>query len=490
MILVGCAPRIDKRNAVEDIEKRMVRLPKYHAVDFLAEEVFGPLGIRGKFVYGPNIVRYSNSEPIQIFDAHLGKRSQIQLEVIASNCQDRSFSLTERLEHVITLQIAGVDDDIGIFHQLEHALRNGIRALPVSVGKDCNSHNSISSFATEVPVWCQDYSTVLYARWPYVTMAEMNVTIAPRTGLTLKNPVIAASGTFGYGVEFAARMDVSGLGAIVCKGTTRKPRTGNPPIRLTETPAGMLNAIGLQNVGVDAVVGEKAPVWADWDVPVLVNVSGSTLEEYVDVISRLQGVPGIAGVELNISCPNVKEGGVAFGVDPRLAFEVTAAARAATDLPLVVKLSPNVTDIGAIAAQVETAGADAVSLINTVYGVAVDADRKSVVLSTLSGGLSGPAVKPYALYLVYQVAQTVTVPVIGIGGILSAEDAIEYMLIGASAVQVGTALMLDPTSWQGIVRGIESWCAREGVNDLSEIIGVANPGFNKNAGKIPLAGTG
>lgn len=310
-------------------------------------------------------------------------------------------------------------------------------------------------------------------------MAGMKVTIAPRTGLTLKNPVIAASGTFGYGVEFAARMNISGLGAIVCKGTTREPRAGNPPVRLTETPAGMLNAIGLQNVGVEAVVREKAPVWAGWDVPVLVNVSGSTVDEYTDIVAHLNGVPGVAGVELNISCPNVKEGGVAFGIDSRLASEVTGAVRQATELPLVVKLSPNVTDIRPIAATVEEAGADAVSLVNTVYGLAMDRNHRCPSLSNITGGLSGPAIKPYALYLVYQVAQVVSVPVIGIGGILSADDAVDYLLSGATAVEVGTALMLDPTSWQSIVRGLEDWCRREGVREIPEIVGAANPGFRR-----------
>ena len=211
----------------------------------------------------------------------------------------------------------------------------------------------------------------------------MDVDIAPRTGLRLKNPVIAASGTFGYGTEFAERMDVSELGAMVCKGTTREPRTGNEPLRMAETPAGMLNAIGLQNIGVEAVIAEKAPVWAGWPVPVLVNVSGTTTEDYAYVVSRLDGVPGVSGIELNIPCPNVKEGGVAFGTEPRLAREVTAAARAATDLPLVVKLSPNVTDIRSIAASVEEAGADAVSLVNTVYGMAIDAERHAPLLANV-----------------------------------------------------------------------------------------------------------
>jgi dihydroorotate dehydrogenase (NAD+) catalytic subunit len=322
----------------------------------------------------------------------------------------------------------------------------------------------------------------------------MDVTIAPRTGLRLKNPVMTASGTFGYGTEFAARMDISELGAVVCKGTTREPRAGNPPVRVAETAAGMVNAIGLQNIGVEAVVREKAPIWATWPVPVLVNVSGTSVEDYCFIVSRLDGVPGVAGVELNVSCPNVKEGGVAFGTDRRLVREVTAAVRQVTRLPLIVKLSPNVTDIRPIASAAEEAGADAVSLVNTLYGVAIDARRRRPVLSTVSGGLSGPAIKPYALYLVFQTAQVVTAPVIGLGGIRTAQDALEFMLAGATAVQVGTALMVDPTAWRGIVSGVAAWCEREGVRSLAEIVGAANDGFRgvgsyKRAGEAHLAGS-
>jgi dihydroorotate dehydrogenase (NAD+) catalytic subunit len=283
-------------------------------------------------------------------------------------------------------------------------------------------------------------------------------------------------------------MDVSGLGCIVCKGTTLHPRPGTEPLRVIETAAGMVNAIGLQNIGVDAVVAEKAPVWATWPVPVLVNVSGSTIEEYCDIVARLDGVPGIAGVELNISCPNVKEGGVAFGVDPYQAALVTSAARRRTQLPLVVKLSPNVTDITSVASAVEEAGADAISLINTVYGMAIDRRRRAPVLTNVSGGLSGPAIKPYALHLVYNVAQEVTVPVIGLGGILTWEDAAEFLLAGATAIQVGTALLVDPTSWQTIADGLERWLAAEGVRSLTEVIGAANPAYRRKAGEVSPAG--
>lgn len=322
----------------------------------------------------------------------------------------------------------------------------------------------------------------------------MDVVIAPRTGLTLKNPVMTASGTFGYGIEFAGRMDLSGLGAVVCKGTTREPRAGNPPVRLVDTPAGMLNSIGLQNVGVEALIRDKAPVWATWELPVLVNVSGTSIEDYCHIVSRLDGVPGVAGIELNVSCPNVKEGGVAFGTLPGSVSDVTRAVRHSTELPLIVKLSPNVTDIQSIAAAAEAAGADAVSLINTVYGLAIDDRRRRPVLSTVSGGLSGPAIKPFALHLVYQVAQAVTVPIIGVGGIRTGADAIEFILAGATAVQVGTALMVDPTSWRGVLAGIEAWCKHEGVKSLSEVMGAANVGFRAptsraRAGEAHFAGS-
>ena len=310
----------------------------------------------------------------------------------------------------------------------------------------------------------------------------MQVEIAPRTGLRLKNPVIASSGTFGYGVEAARRMDVSGLGAIVSKGTTLLPRPGNEPMRLWETTGGMLNAIGLQNIGVDAVIRDKAPVWAGWSVPVLVNVSGGSVDEYVEIVRRLDGIAGVAGIELNVSCPNVKEGGTMFGSDPAAVAEVTDAVRRYTQLPLIVKLSPNVTDIKEIACAAVTSGADALSLINTVYGMAIDARLRRAILPNVSGGLSGPAVKPLALYLVYQVAQVACVPIIAYGGIMSAGDAVEFMLAGACAVGLGTALMVNPLAWREIVNGIRRWCEGEGVHDLREIIGAANPGFGLGAG--------
>lgn len=308
-------------------------------------------------------------------------------------------------------------------------------------------------------------------------MILMNVLIAPRSGLTLTSPVLVSSGTFGYGIEYAERSSLAGLGAIVSKGTTLEPRTGNEPMRLWETEAGMLNAIGLQNVGVEAVARTMAPVWAGWSVPVLVNVSGTTVDEYLAIIRRLCGVPGVSGFELNISCPNIKEGGLSFGRDPRQAAEVTAAARAETELPLIVKLSPNVTDVRAIASAVESAGADAISLINTVHGMAIDISARAPALASISGGLSGPAIKPLALHLVYQVAQEVTIPIVGYGGVVSAADALEFLFAGASAVGMASALLVNPHAWRNVEQGIQDWCDGQRVHDLREVVGSANAGF-------------
>jgi len=299
---------------------------------------------------------------------------------------------------------------------------------------------------------------------------------------------MAASGTFGYGTEFAQRQSLAGLGAVICKGTTREPRTGNQPLRMVETAAGMLNAIGLQNIGVEAVVRDKAPIWATWDVPVLVNVSATSTADYVAIVELLTGIPGISGIELNVSCPNVKDEGKMFGTDAVMLREVARETRRATDLPLLVKLTPNVTDTRAMAAIVEDGGADAVSLINTAYGMAIDSRRRAPILTSISGGLSGPAIKPLALHLVYEVAQQVSIPVIGVGGILTAGDAVEFILAGASAVQLGTALLIDPTVWRDVGDGVEEWCRREGVARLETIVGAANAGYKRSAGELSPAG--
>ncbi len=292
----------------------------------------------------------------------------------------------------------------------------------------------------------------------------LDLTVDLGRGLRLGSPVLVASGTFGYGFD-APQVDRAALGAIVTKGTTLRPLEGNAPKRIAETPSGMLNAIGLQNPGVDHVARVYAPVWASWDVPVIVNVAGDSVDEYVAVARRLDRLPGIAGLELNISCPNVANG-LQFGVDPQMAAELTHAVRAATGLPLLVKLTPNVTDIVAVARAVEEAGADALSAINTFVGMAIDVRRRRPVLSRESGGLSGPAIKPLALHAVWQVASAVRIPVIGIGGIMTPGDAIEFLLAGAAAVQLGTVNYVRPEAAREVHDGIAAYLAEHGFRDL------------------------
>lgn len=307
------------------------------------------------------------------------------------------------------------------------------------------------------------------------SLANLRVQLAPRhpQGLTLANPVMMAAGIAGYCQEYGEIADIQKLGAIVCKGTTLMPRAGNVQPRLAESAGGLLNSVGLENVGVDALIREKAPLWTTWQVPVIVNVAGATIDEYVAVARKLEGVPGVSAIELNISCPNVSAGGMEFGVDPGLAAGVTSAVRSATSLPVLVKLSPNVTDIKEIALAVEGAGADAISLINTLKGMAIDIARRRPCLGNTGGGLSGPVIKPVALYMVFEVAGTVRVPVIGCGGIACAEDALEFIMAGATAVQIGTANLTDPGICLTILEGLERYMLDNGVEDTTELIGVA-----------------
>ena len=297
---------------------------------------------------------------------------------------------------------------------------------------------------------------------------DMSVNIG---SLKLENPVMTASGTFGYAREFENLMNLHRLGAVIVKGISLNPRPGNPPPRIVETACGMLNAIGLQNVGVDRFITEKMNYLAGLNIPVIVNILGDSIEEYEEITSRLQGVPGVAGIEVNISCPNVKKGGVAFGTDPQMAAKVTAAVKGKSSVPVMVKLSPNVSDIGTIALAVEEAGADSVSLINTLIGMAIDLKTKKPALANVIGGLSGPAIKPVALRMVYEVAKKVSIPIIGIGGIESAEDALEFMLAGATAVQVGTANFVNPRASEDVVDGIIDYMTREKIPSLVSIIG-------------------
>jgi len=304
---------------------------------------------------------------------------------------------------------------------------------------------------------------------------DLSVQLATKNkrGLLLKNPVMTASGTFGYGTEYSQVCDIQKLGAIICKGTTLKPREGNPQPRLFETASGVLNSIGLQNIGVKALIKEKAPIWATWRVPVIVNIAGETLDDYAKLAAALDGVAGVSALEVNISCPNVKAGGTVFGTNPKSAAEVTAAVRSATSLPVIVKLTPNTGEIARVAAAVAGAGADAISLINSLKGMAIDINTRRPVLGNLTGGLSGPAIKPVALAMVYEVAGAVDVPVIGCGGITRSGDAIEFIMAGASAVQVGSATFSNPRASLDVLEGIEEFMQKEGIKKLSEIIGVA-----------------
>ncbi len=299
-------------------------------------------------------------------------------------------------------------------------------------------------------------------------MVNLKVNIG---NLQLKNPVMTASGTFGYGTEYSDFIDISRIGGIIVKGTTLRERQGNPYPRMAETPSGMLNAVGLQNKGIEYFINHIYPTVKSIDTNILVNLSGSTLEEYVIAAEMLNQLDKIPGIELNISCPNVKEGGMAFGTSCLSAAQIVREVRMVYKNHLMVKLSPNVTDISEIALAVEAEGADSVSLINTLFGMAINAEKRKPILSTITGGLSGPAIKPIALRMVWQVAQSVNIPVIGLGGIMNAADAIEFMLAGASAIQIGTANFIDPTVTIKIIDGIEEYINRHGFKSVSEIIG-------------------
>ncbi len=305
---------------------------------------------------------------------------------------------------------------------------------------------------------------------------DLSVDLASgKRSLTLANPVMVASGTFSYGVDWPRVFDIQRLGAIVSKTTTLRPRAGSPAPRIDETPAGMLNSIGLQNIGVDKLIRDMAPTWERWKVPVIVSILGSTVEEYGDCAAALDGVPGIAGLELNISSPNAQQGGMEFGQDAEVAAAVTAACVRASSLPVIVKLTPNVTDIVAIARRVVEAGADALCVINTLQAMSIDAATGKPRIARTFAGLSGPALKPVALRMVWQVSSAVDVPVIGCGGISTGEDAVEFLLAGASAVQVGTATFRDPLAPIHVLEGIERHLRDHRIQRLRELVGAARP---------------
>jgi len=301
------------------------------------------------------------------------------------------------------------------------------------------------------------------------------VSLAVKIGhIEMKNPVTVGSGTFGFGQEMAEFYDLSKLGAITVKGTSLEPWQGNPYPRTVETPSGMLNAIGLQNDGIDSLINEKIPFLRGFDVPVIVNIVGHSLEEYAELAARLDKVEGIAGLEINVSCPNVKQGCLVFGTTPEGTAEVVRAVRDNTDLTLITKLSPNVTDVVGIAQAAVEAGSDALSLINTLLGTAIDPWKRKFKLANITGGLSGPAVKPVALRMVYQVAQALDVPIIGMGGILTAMDAIEFMLAGADAIAVGTGNFVNPMAAVEIIDGIADYLAKMKISDVNEIVGTVS----------------
>jgi dihydroorotate dehydrogenase (NAD+) catalytic subunit len=292
--------------------------------------------------------------------------------------------------------------------------------------------------------------------------------------LRLKNPVMTASGTFGYGEEYSEFVDLNRLGAIVVKGLSSRPREGNPPPRLVETPSGMLNSIGLQNIGIDEFIKRKLPFLRRFDTKVIANFFGDSVDEYIDAARRLTDAEGINGLEMNISCPNKQAGWSVFGTDPKVTFEVVSAVRKTTDLPLIVKLSPNVTDIGLMARIAEDAGADAVSAINTLTGIAIDIRSRRPKLANIRGGLSGPAIRPVAVRMVYDVYRTVKIPIIGLGGIMSHEDALEFMMAGATAIAVGTANFINPLATSNILDGIIRFMEAEAVADIKTLIGSAH----------------
>lgn len=295
-------------------------------------------------------------------------------------------------------------------------------------------------------------------------------------GIKLKNPVFTASGTFGYGEEFADFVDLNRLGGVIVKGISLKPLKGNPPPRIWETPSGMLNAIGLENPGVDTFLSGKLPYLRKFDTAVVVNIFGYSLEEYVAVAERLEGVPGISGIEVNISCPNVKAGGMAFGTDLRSTSELLSAVRRATSLPVIAKLSPNVTDVTAFAKAARDAGCDGLSLINTLLGMAIDVRCRRPRLANCTGGLSGPAIRPVAVRMVWQVAKAVSLPILGMGGIVTGEDALEFILAGASAVAVGTANFINPRASLDVIDGMAELLREQGAQDVKELIGKVNAG--------------
>jgi dihydroorotate dehydrogenase (NAD+) catalytic subunit len=384
---------------------------------------------------------------------------------------DRAVNVSRAIEETLEELSAGEDEDDSV----ELADVDGASIVEAASGEPDTEQRTPSALAEQLSrVELSDSAFVAPVRSAERPEEGIDLAVDAARGLRLVNPVLTASGTFGQGVEYAELIDVSRLGAIVNKGTTVLARPGNAQYRIAETPSGILNSIGLENPGAAGVAKKYAKAWAQLGVPVIVNVAGYSVDDYVTVVSEFAGIASVVAYELNISCPNVK-GGMLFGFDPDLAGQVTAAVKQETDKPVIVKLTPNAPDVVAVARAIEQAGADGITAINTVLGMRIDTKKRRPILGTGSGGLSGPAIRPIAVHITYQVAQAVSIPIIGAGGVTSAEDALEFLMAGASAVQVGTATFADPFAPLRVIEGLAAYVRANGLTSIRDVIGVALP---------------
>ena len=384
---------------------------------------------------------------------------------------DRAVNVSRAIEETLEELSAGEDEDDSV----ELADVDGASIVEAASGEPDTEQRTPSALAEQLSrVELSDSAFVAPVRSAERPEEGIDLAVDAARGLRLVNPVLTASGTFGQGVEYAELIDVSRLGAIVNKGTTVLARPGNAQYRIAETPSGILNSIGLENPGAAGVAKKYAKAWAQLGVPVIVNVAGYSVDDYVTVVSEFAGIASVVAYELNISCPNVK-GGMLFGFDPDLAGQVTAAVKQETDKPVIVKLTPNAPDVVAVARAIEQAGADGITAINTVLGMRIDTKKRRPILGTGSGGLSGPAIRPIAVHITYQVAQAVSIPIIGAGGVTSAEDALEFLMAGASAVQVGTATFADPFAPLRVIEGLAAYVRANGLTSIRDIIGAALP---------------
>ncbi|HEV2010461.1 MAG TPA: dihydroorotate dehydrogenase [Candidatus Limnocylindria bacterium] len=384
---------------------------------------------------------------------------------------ERPVNVSRAIEETLEELSADEDEDDSV----ELAGVDGASIVEAATGEADTEGRTPSPLAAQLSrVELSDAAVIAPVRSTERPEDGVDLAVDAALGLRLKNPVLTASGTFGQGVEYAELIDVSRLGAIVNKGTTVLARPGNAQYRIAETPSGILNSIGLENPGAAGVAKKYAKAWAQLGVPVIVNVAGYSVDDYVTVVGEFAGITSVVAYELNISCPNVK-GGLLFGFDPDLAGQVTAAVKQETDLPVIVKLTPNAPDVVAVARAIEQAGADGLTAINTVLGMRIDTQKRRPILGTGSGGLSGPAIRPIAVHITYQVAQAVSIPIIGAGGITSAEDALEFLMAGASAVQVGTATFADPLAPLRVIEGLATYVRAHGLSSIRDVIGVALP---------------